>query len=398
MNHQEIQDLLPLYAIGGLDEESVTIVEQHLAEPGDKCVAELREWQEIVGSILLGVAPQGPRSTVKERLVAQIRQDRQDHEGKIVALQARRRLFWVTLPLAAAAAVLIAIGGLRYREAMRFATEQGTRTETVATLLRQAQEKLANRDAEIQRLNTSLAERQSAAAEKSQRIAQLEAVLTEHQQLVTSREQELRRAQATATTREQELRHMQQAGKAGQVDVASSEREIAHLEVELTREREVVTNSERELYELRAAMEQQRLLVAAHAREVEQLRAALARQRGVIEVLTSPGLQVGYLHHAKLGVSTQGHVLWNERNKAWLFYAFGMPQPPEGKEYQVWFMTEKEGPVSAGLFSPDQTGTGQVLAAPPPKLFGKITAVAVTLEPAGGLPKPSGEMYLRGSL
>jgi anti-sigma-K factor RskA len=75
-----------------------------------------------------------------------------------------------------------------------------------------------------------------------------------------------------------------------------------------------------------------------------------------------------------------------------------MPQPPEGKEYQVWFMTEKEGPVSAGLFLPDQTGTGQVLAMPPPKLYGKITAVAVTLEPTGGLPKPSGEMYLRGSL
>ena len=61
-------------------------------------------------------------------------------------------------------------------------------------------------------------------------------------------------------------------------------------------------------------------------------------------------------------------------------------------------MTEKERPVSAGLFSPDQAGVGEVLAAPPSKLFGKINAVAVTLEPAGGLPKPSGEMYLRGSL
>jgi anti-sigma-K factor RskA len=82
--------------------------------------------------------------------------------------------------------------------------------------------------------------------------------------------------------------------------------------------------------------------------------------------------------------------------KAWLFYAFGIPPPP-GKEYQVWFMTELEGPVSAGVFTPDQSGTGVVLAEPPSKLFGKIVATAVTLEPAGGLPKPSGEMYLRGS-
>jgi anti-sigma-K factor RskA len=104
------------------------------------------------------------------------------------------------------------------------------------------------------------------------------------------------------------------------------------------------------------------------------------------------------LQKAKLGVSTQGHVLWNERKKAWLFYAFGMPQPPEGKEYQVWFMTEKEGPVSAGLFTPDQTGMGVVLAEPPSMRYGNVVAAAVTLEPAGGLPKPSGDMYLRGPL
>lgn len=33
-----------------------------------------------------------------------------------------------------------------------------------------------------------------------------------------------------------------------------------------------------------------------------------------------------------------------------------------------------------------------------PKLFGEIKAAAVTLEPVGGLPKPSDEMDLRGSL
>jgi hypothetical protein len=183
-----------------------------------------------------------------------------------------------------------------------------------------------------------------------------------------------------------------------QVAAAAYEREIAELRAELTRQRDAVASGERELQELRVTLERQRAVVAASTRETEQLRDALARQRGVIEILTSPDLQLDYLQRAKLGVATQGYVLWNERKKAWLFYAFGMPQPPPGKEYQVWFMTEREGPVSAGLFTPDQSGTGLVLAASPSKLFGKVTAAAVTLEPAGGLPKPSGEMYLRGSL
>ena len=105
-------------------------------------------------------------------------------------------------------------------------------------------------------------------------------------------------------------------------------------------------------------MEQQRTLVAVSTRELDHLREAVTRQRGVIEVLTSPGVKIEYLRHAMPGLETEGHVLWNERKKAWLFYAFGMPQPEQDKEYQVWFMTEKEGPVSAGVFMPDQSGTG----------------------------------------
>jgi hypothetical protein len=268
----------------------------------------------------------------------------------------------------------------------------------VASLLEQEQNKVANRETEIKQLNTRLVEQQVAVAEKSQAAAQLEATLAEQRRLVAMREQELVQVQRASTALKQELERLRSLGGGKRVEVAAYERQIAELRNALTGQREVVASREHELGELRKALEQQTTLVQASSREVEQLRDALARQRGIIEVLTSPGLRVGYLHRAKVGLGTQGHVLWNEQKKAWLFYAFGMPQPPAGKEYQVWFMTEREGPVSAGLFIPDQTGTGHVLAAPPSKLFGRITAAAVTLEPAGGLPKPSGEMYLRGSL
>jgi len=382
MNHQELKDLLPLYALGGLDDESTTVVERHLAEPCGSCAAELREWQELVGLIPLGVTPAGLSTAVKERLMARVNEDL---GAKVVPLRPRRwRPVWVTLPLAAAAAVLFTIGGLRYQGAVKSAAEQAARAETVVALLAQEQEKLSSRETEVRRLNARLDEQQAATAEKTRLATQLEASLTEQRRLVALREQELARARG--------------AGAREKVAAAAYEREVATLQTELARQREAVASGERELRELQAALEQQRALVAASARETEQLRDALARQRGVIEVLSSPGLQVEYLRQAKRGVQTQGHVVWNERKKVWLFYAFGLPQPPAGKEYQVWFMTEREGPVSAGLFVPDQNGTGLVLATPPPRLFGEITAAAVTLEPAGGLPKPSGEMYLRGSL
>jgi anti-sigma-K factor RskA len=265
------------------------------------------------------------------------------------------------------------------------AAKQTARAETIAVLLAQAQEKLTSRETDLQRLTTRLDEQQAAVTEKAQAIAQMEASLTEQRRLVSLREQELARAQQSFSTE-------------GKTVAAKYEREIASLNAELARQHDATVSSERELNELRVTLAQQRAMAEASVRETAQLRDALARQRGVIEVLTTPGLRVGYLRQAKSGVPTEGHVLWNERKKAWLFYAFGMPQPPPGKEYQVWFMTDKEGPVSAGLFTPDQSGTGSVLAAPPSKLFGDVKAAAVTLEPAGGLQKPSGEMYLRGSL
>ncbi len=383
MNHQELKDLLPLYVLGGLEAESVAAVEQHLAEACDSCTAELREWREVVGLIPLGVTPAGPRAVVKERLMARVQQDL---GAKVMPFRPRRRwAVWVAVPLAAAAAVVLVSGGLRYQDAMRMAAEQTTRAETVAVLLAQAKEDLASRETEFQHLTAQLDAQQAAVAEKARVIARLEASLAEQRRLVS--------------LREQELAHVQQSmGVEGKTVAAKYEREIASLKADLTRQRDAAASNERELNELRVTLAQQRALVEANGRETAQLHDALARQRGVIEVLTAPGLRVGYLRQAKSGVPTEGHVLWNERKKAWLFYAFGMPPPPPGKEYQVWFMTEQEGPVSAGLFTPDQSGTGWVLAAPPSKLFGEIKAAAVTLEPVGGLQKPSGEMYLRGSL
>ena len=216
--------------------------------------------------------------------------------------------------------------------------------------------------------------------------------------MLALRQAELAEQRQLVSLREQELARIRGAGSSQQVQMAAYEQEIATLKADLSRQRDLVAANERELREVRAALDQQKMVVETSVRETEQLREAVARQRGVIEVLTAPGLRIGYLRQAKSGVSTQGHVLWNEGRKAWVFYAFGMPPPPLGKEYQVWFMTEREGPVSAGLFTPDQSGTGVVLAKPPSKLLGDIQAAAVTLEPSGGLPKPSGEMYLRGSL
>ncbi len=389
MTHEELKEQLPLYVLGGLDAETADAIERHLAESCDSCAAEVREWREVAGLIPLAVTPGAPSDATRDRLLARVRRDAGD---KVVPLRPRRwRMTWVAVPLAAAAALLLTIGYQQYQSTVQMAADQTARADAIAALLAQEKEKLAAREADGRQLAARFSEQNAAMEEKRKQVAQLEAALAQQQT-------ELTEQRKLMSLREQELAQVRSTGSRRQAETTAHQQEIAALQAELARQRDRVTASESELKELRIAFDQQRALVEASTRETAQLRAAVARQRGVIEVLTAPGLRVGYLRQAKSDVSSQGHVLWNEQKREWLFYAFGLPSPPPGKEYQVWFMTELEGPVSAGVFTPDQTGTGVVLAEAPSKMLGKIMATAVTLEPAGGLPKPSGEMYLRGSL
>jgi anti-sigma-K factor RskA len=84
-------------------------------------------------------------------------------------------------------------------------------------------------------------------------------------------------------------------------------------------------------------------------------------------------------------------MLWHPETGG-LFHVFNLPVPPEGKVYELWAISGKT-PLPAGVFTVDSSGRGTIPVAP---LEGRppVTVFAVTLEPAGGVPSPTGAMYL----
>ena len=72
-----------------------------------------------------------------------------------------------------------------------------------------------------------------------------------------------------------------------------------------------------------------------------------------------------------------------------VFTASNLPPLPTGRVYQVWVVTG-QAPVSAGLLTPEPTGAGITFFNTPPDIP-PPTAVAVTIEPAGGVPAPTGD-------
>ncbi len=130
-------------------------------------------------------------------------------------------------------------------------------------------------------------------------------------------------------------------------------------------------------------------------RQLDELRTATERQKTeqqnaqrLLDVVTARDtLAVSLAPSADLP-GTKGRVLYNARLGVVLYNGI-LPAPPADKTYQLWLVPMSGDPVSAGVFKPAADGSGSMLVTPlPPGIAAK--AFAVTLEPAGGRPQPTG--------
>ena len=134
--------------------------------------------------------------------------------------------------------------------------------------------------------------------------------------------------------------------------------------------------------------------LAALAREVRALREEVKSQQAVVSLLRDPATQVVTLAGQAPSPEARARMIWNP-SVGGLLMAEGLPAPPPGKAYQLWAISGNSPPVSGGVFTVPPTGSGTV-AVPALPGVSRVDVFAVTLEPEGGLPAPSGAMYLAG--
>lgn len=163
-------------------------------------------------------------------------------------------------------------------------------------------------------------------------------------------------------------------------------------------EQAVVVGSLRdELRSTHDALQSVRQQLAAKEQDASALRAALAATQESLSIVQGRGLQMVRLSQTADAKPAEGHVLISPSSGRALFYAFELGPVPAGKTYELWWITEKQGPINAGLFVPDPRGIGR-LESPLPANAGAIQAAAVTIEPSAGVDKPTGPMVLLGKL
>ena len=136
------------------------------------------------------------------------------------------------------------------------------------------------------------------------------------------------------------------------------------------------------------ARETARIRADLHRQEAA-LRDRLAAAEGTVDLLRDPATRVVTLTGAGPSPEAVGRLVWNQANGGYLFVA-NVPAAPAGKVYELWTINEGQ-PRPAGVFTPDASGRA---SHPVAATHAPVQVFAVTIEPAGGVPAPTGPIVL----
>jgi anti-sigma-K factor RskA len=129
-------------------------------------------------------------------------------------------------------------------------------------------------------------------------------------------------------------------------------------------------------------------------RDMLEARRVADQTQTAMTVLAAPDLVRIDLAGQAAAPQATARALWS-RNRGMVFTTTNLPPARAGRVYQVWVVT-KTAPVSAGLLVPDPSGRATVYFDTPADIAPPV-AIAVTDEPAGGVPAPTGDRYLIGT-
>ena len=152
----------------------------------------------------------------------------------------------------------------------------------------------------------------------------------------------------------------------------------------------LLVQARRELSEARTTFAEAERL---RSRATDSLASVVAEQDRRLASITGSRVRVVELATQDLG-KPYARMFWDQATNRWTFVAHHLPALAQGRTYQLWLVSGNR-KISAGTFAPDARGEAVVRAeyalAP-----GALAAVAVTEEPAGGVPQPTGAMIVVG--
>ncbi len=170
-------------------------------------------------------------------------------------------------------------------------------------------------------------------------------------------------------------------------EVGDQAKALAELRSEIQQRMNEAVEAKEQLAQREAELEETRVQLSQRgsARTVE------APQDELATLLRIPNVKAVSLTGSELAKRAAGFLLYDSRTQKFWLYSVNLPECPAGTTYQLWAIHDK--PMSIGTFQLDTGETAHLLVK---KVVGFTNAktFAVSLEPSGGRPQPTGPMYL----
>lgn len=125
--------------------------------------------------------------------------------------------------------------------------------------------------------------------------------------------------------------------------------------------------------------------------DMERTRKELEEKSKAIGLISTAGSHLAELAPTPMAPGATAKIAYDKTGHAMLM-AKGLPAAPAGRQYQLWFIVgDKKMPGKA--FSIDESGSGMMVDQVPAAAMNSAV-FAITDEPMGGVPVPTGQIYL----
>lgn len=390
MTCEEYQSLLTPYSLESLGPDKRALLEAHLDTGCPECIKALKRVHAGIATNLIAAQPEQTTPGAQAPRTTRAPESQELHpltgtgpmlshpatpDDDFPAAPPRRRSLW--LPVFASAALAAAITfaiGLQTANQLR----QQLKDET------QAKDKqLAATTDQINIRDKQLAEQKATILSQTQQMEQLAQQIGQQAQQIEVQAQQIDQLQLQLAEqsdqtdeRAQQIATLKQQISSQSAKIAAQSQQLAAKDQWIDAQNQNTNDLADRLHaaesQLQTAVQYAGIL---HARDLQlvTLTAALPKQKG------------------------SGQVFWDRQRNLWQVHISDLAPPPTGRTYQLWFITQKQLKIPAGTFTIDATGRGQ-FTLPLPASLADLQAVAVTDEPAGGTPQPTGTTHLVGNI
>lgn len=144
-------------------------------------------------------------------------------------------------------------------------------------------------------------------------------------------------------------------------------------------------------------IENQEVVIRNQETMIIDLTNDLDRKNELLAILESRDIDLVLMAGAEVNPDGYGKVIWDAKNQQAILQVANLPAVPSDKDYQLWLIQEDGTPINSGVLPISGSDTDsflkiEQLAPKDPN----ANTFAITLEPKGGVPQPTGSIYLAG--